>query len=101
MWKLIFLKKLIFTKCEKFCTQYNIYDQVFCQKCSEDTANSCLKNSLRVYFSNFDEKSYDLSAYYVPTYKKCIGLRRLKYKKKGNDGYFSMYNTLHSTFRLI
>ena len=54
-----------------------------------------------MHFSNFDEKSYDLSAYYVPTYKKCIGLRRLKYKKKGNDGYFSMYNTLHSTFRVI
>ena len=69
MWKLIFFKKLIFTKCEKFCTQYNIYDQVFCQKCSEDTANSCLKNSLRVYFSNFDEKSYDLSVHYTSTYK--------------------------------
>ena len=58
-------------------------------------------NKQYMHFSNFDEKSYDLSAYYAPTYKKCIGLRRLKYKKKGNDGYFSMYNTLHSTFRLI
>ena len=50
----------------------------FVKKCSEDTGNSCLKNSLRVYFSNFDEKSYDLSAYYASTYKKCRGLRRLK-----------------------